>query len=87
MDAYHRLRDRARQLHDNPAIDCPYFVERIVLNGESLHHLRYSAEQESGKPEQMLKFRLFAACTRGRSGVRHGAGVSADLASNREARS
>jgi hypothetical protein len=59
MDAYHRLRDRARQLFDgNPTIHCPYFSERIVLNGEGLHHLRYSAERERGKPEQMLKFRL-----------------------------
>ena len=59
MDAYHRLRDRARQLFDDdPTILCPYFSERIVLNGEGLHHLRYSAERERGKPEQMLKFRL-----------------------------
>jgi hypothetical protein len=28
------------------------------LNGEGLHHLRYSAERERSKPEQMLKFRL-----------------------------
>ncbi len=59
MDAYHRLRERARQLfHDNPLVDCPYFAERVVLNAEGLHHLRYSAERERSKPEQMLKFRL-----------------------------
>jgi hypothetical protein len=60
MDAYHRLRDRARQLFDDsPLVTCPYFAEPIVLNGEGLHHLRYSADRERGKPEQMLKFRLF----------------------------
>lgn len=58
-DSYHRLRERARQLFDDdPTIHCPYFAERVVLNGEGLHHLRYSAERERGKPEQMLKFRL-----------------------------
>jgi hypothetical protein len=31
---------------------------RTTLNGEGLHHLRYSAERERAKPEQMLKFRL-----------------------------
>jgi hypothetical protein len=59
MDAYHRLRERARQIFDdNASIHCPYFAERVVLNGEGLHHLRYSADRERGKPEQMLKFRL-----------------------------
>ena len=59
MDAYQRLRDRARQLFDdNPKIHCPFFAERVVLNAEGLHHLRYSAERERAKPEQMLKFRL-----------------------------
>jgi len=29
-----------------------------MLNAEGLHHLRYSAERERRKPEQMLKFRL-----------------------------
>jgi len=43
---------------DNPTIHCPYFAERIVLNGEGLHHLRYFGERERSKPEQMLKFRL-----------------------------
>jgi len=58
-DSYQRLRDRARQLFDqNPMFHCPYFSERVVLNGEGLHHLRYSAERERTKPEQMLKFRL-----------------------------
>jgi hypothetical protein len=59
MDAYHRLRDRARQLFDDSlTIYCPYFSERVVLNGEGFHHLRYSAERERSKREQMLKFRL-----------------------------
>ena len=59
MDSYHRLRERARQIFDdNPTIVCPYFSEPVVLNGEGLHHLRYSAERERSKPEQMLKFRL-----------------------------
>jgi hypothetical protein len=59
MDAYHRLREQARQLFDqNPVIRCPYFDRDVVLNAEGLHHLRYSAERERLKPEQMLKFRL-----------------------------
>src|SRR5215467_11415231 len=59
MDSYHRLRERARQIFDdNPTIVCPYFSEPVVLNGEGFHHLRYSAERERTKPEQMLKFRL-----------------------------
>jgi hypothetical protein len=59
MDSYQRLRERARLLFDdNPTVRCPYFSEPVVLNGEGLHHLRYSAERERGKSEQMLKFRL-----------------------------
>jgi hypothetical protein len=59
MDAYHRLRDRARQLFtDHPHITCPYFDGDVLLNAEGLHHLRYSAERERSKSEQMLKFRL-----------------------------
>jgi hypothetical protein len=59
VDSYHRLRERTRQLFDaNAMIECPYFSERVVLNGEGLHHLRYSADRERSKPEQMLKFRL-----------------------------
>jgi hypothetical protein len=56
---YRSLRERAKEMFDrNPAIRCPYFDSDIVLNGEGLHHLRYSAERGRGKPEQMLKFRL-----------------------------
>lgn len=56
---YRNLRDRAKELFDrNPTIRCPHFDTDIVLNGEGLHHLRYSAERERSKPEQMLKFRL-----------------------------
>jgi len=59
VDSYQRLRERARRIFDEtPSLHCPYFSERVVLNGEGLHHLRYSAERERGKPEQMLKFRL-----------------------------
>jgi len=59
MDSYQRLRERARQLFDeNPLITCPYCPEPVVLNAEGVHHLRYSAERERSKPEQMLKFRL-----------------------------
>jgi len=59
MDSCQRLRERARQLFDaNPMIHCPVFSERVVLNAEGLHHLRYSVERERSKPEQMLKFRL-----------------------------
>jgi hypothetical protein len=61
MDSYHRLRERARQLSDdNPMIACPFFAEPIVLNGEGLHHLRYSADQERSKTEQMVRFRLLS---------------------------
>jgi len=56
---YWTLRDRAKKLFElNPTIRCPYFNSDVVLNGEGLHHLRYSAERERSKPEQMLKFRL-----------------------------
>jgi hypothetical protein len=56
---YRSLRDRAKHLFErNPAIQCPYFDGDVVLNAEGLHHLRYSAERERSKPEQMLKFRL-----------------------------
>jgi hypothetical protein len=59
MDAYHRLRERARQLfHENSAVQYPYFDRDIVLNAEGLHHLRYSANRERSKPELKLKFRL-----------------------------
>jgi hypothetical protein len=34
------------------------FEDTVVLNAEGLHHLRYSAERERGKPEHVLKFRL-----------------------------
>jgi hypothetical protein len=56
---YRGLRDRARELFErNPRIHCPYFDTEVVLNAEGLHHLRYSAERERTKPEQMLKFGL-----------------------------
>src|SRR5438477_12783419 len=56
---YWSLRDRAKELFErNPTIHCPYFETDVVLNAEGLHHLRYSAERERSKPEQMLKFRL-----------------------------
>jgi hypothetical protein len=56
---YRTLRDRVKELFEyNPTIRCPYFDSDVVLNGEGLHHLRYSAERERSKPEQMLKFRL-----------------------------
>jgi hypothetical protein len=56
---YRSLRDRAKDLFErNPTIPCPYFDGDVVLNTEGLHHLRYSAERERSKPEQMLKFRL-----------------------------
>jgi hypothetical protein len=56
---YRTLRDRAKELFErNPSIRCPFFSMDVVLNGEGLHHLRYSAERERSKPEQMLKFRL-----------------------------
>jgi hypothetical protein len=56
---YRSLRDRARALFErNPKVVCPYFETHVVLNAEGLHHLRYSAERERSKPEQMLKFRL-----------------------------
>lgn len=42
----------------NGRITCPYFNTEVILNGEGLHHLRYSAQRERSKPEQMLKFRL-----------------------------
>ena len=58
-DSYRSLRDRAQELFKrNPRIRCPYFNAEVVLTGEGLHHLRYSAERERSKPEQMLKFRL-----------------------------
>ena len=56
---YRSLRQRAKELFErNPTIRCPYFDSDIVLNAEGLHHLRYSAERERSKPEQMSKFRL-----------------------------
>lgn len=56
---YRSLRERAKDLFErNPTIRCPYFGRDVVLNAEGLHHLRYSAERERSKPEQMLKFRL-----------------------------
>ena len=56
---YRNLRQRAKDLFAaNPAIPCPYFATDVILNAEGLHHLRYSAERERSKPEQMLKFRL-----------------------------
>ena len=59
MDSYGRLGSRAKELFsNNPKIRCPYFGTDVVLNAEGLHHLRYSAQRERGKPEQMLKFRL-----------------------------
>jgi hypothetical protein len=56
---YRMLRERARELFArHPRIQCPYFGDDVVLNAEGLHHLRYSADRERSKPEQMLKFRL-----------------------------
>src|SRR5258707_15624991 len=56
---YRTLRERTKELFDrSPTIRCPYFDSNVMLTGEGLHHLRYSAERERGKPEQMLKFRL-----------------------------
>ncbi len=58
-DNYRSLREQAKELFErNPTIHCPYFGTDVVLNAEGLHHLRYSAERERSKPEQMLKFRL-----------------------------
>lgn len=58
-DSYAALRQRAKDLFErNPRIHSPYFAGEVVLNAEGLHHLRYSAERERSKPEQMLKFRL-----------------------------
>ena len=57
--SYRGLRERAKELFDqNPTIRCPYFDADVVLNAEGLHHLRYSAQHERSKSEQMLKFRL-----------------------------
>jgi len=56
---YEGLRTQAREIFDrNSLIHCPYLGTAVVLNAEGLHHLRYSAERERGKPEQMMKFRL-----------------------------
>jgi hypothetical protein len=38
----------------------PYFQERIVLNSDGFHHLRFSARRERNKREQLLKFRLLS---------------------------
>jgi hypothetical protein len=58
-DSYDDWRARTKELFDdNPLVHCPYFGTTVVLNGDGLHHLRYSARRERGKPEQMLKFRL-----------------------------
>jgi hypothetical protein len=59
QDGYEAHRARAKELFErNPSIQCPYFDSAVILNSEGLHHLRYSAERERCKPEQMLKFRL-----------------------------
>ena len=56
---YRSLRECAKDLFDrNPTIRSPYFDGHVNLTAEGLHHLRYSAERERSKPEQMLKFRL-----------------------------
>src|SRR5436189_5258368 len=55
------FRENYRSLHDRerkPTIRCPYFGADVVLNAQGLHHLRYCAERERSKPEQMLKFQL-----------------------------
>ena len=58
-DSYRSLREKAKKLfEDSPTVRSPYFNTDIILNAEGLHHLRYSANRERGKPEQMLKFRL-----------------------------
>jgi len=43
----------------NPEIYCPYFQEKVVLNSDGFHHLRYSSRSERSKQEQILKFSLF----------------------------
>jgi len=59
MNSYQRLREQARQLFAaEQRIRCPYFDADIVLNAEGLHHMRYSADRERSKSEQILKFRL-----------------------------
>src|SRR5215468_10472127 len=56
---YGGLRAQAKEIFErNSLIHCPYFGTAVMLNAEGLHHLRYSAERERRKPEQMLKFRL-----------------------------
>jgi len=56
---YEGLRAQTKEIFErNSLIHCPYFGTDVVLNAEGLHHLRYSAERERTKPEQMLKFRL-----------------------------
>ena len=56
---YDGLRAQTKEIFErNSLIHCPYFGTDVVLNAEGLHHLRYSAERERTKPEQMLKFRL-----------------------------
>lgn len=58
-ETYGYLRRRTEELFaQNPRLKYPFFPTDVVLNGEGLHHLRYSAQRERTKPEQMLKFRL-----------------------------
>ena len=56
---YLQLREQARSLFaQNPRVPCPYFGGDVVLNAEGLHHLRYSAQRERSKDEQILKLHL-----------------------------
>lgn len=58
-DRSQHAEDKARKLYAKErAIHCPYFQQKITLNSDGLHHLRYSARRERSKEEQHLKFRL-----------------------------
>ena len=56
---YQEKREKARKIYDNySSIHSPFFDDKIVLNSNGFHHLRYSARRERNKEEQVLKFTL-----------------------------
>lgn len=58
-EQFTRAKGRAKELFTaEREIYNPYFGERVVLNSDGFHHLRYSSRRERKKSEQLLKFRL-----------------------------
>lgn len=56
---FHKMKSKALAAYKaQPAIYCPYFGMKVVLNADGFHHLQFSARRERDKKEQLVKLRL-----------------------------